>query len=163
MYQGESLVASQNVLLGEFMFSNLTPEKPDTPPRVTVEFDIDVNGMLKVQAIDRGSGKAAGITVKASRQRLTQTEIQSAQTTLPIAHHSTNLPDDLIREAEALLAHAQSIAAQQPEHEQLADAIEDLLAALEDDDPEIAQEAIDNLADVLYELDEDDNDESENK
>lgn len=155
VYQGESMVASQNALLGEFLFSNLTPEEAGEPPRVTVDFDIDVNGMLNVRATDRGSGRAAGITVKASRQRLTQAEIQSAQITLPVAHHSANLPDDLIRETEAMLARAHAINAQQPDNEELVEAIEEVTWALEEDDELPLREAVDNLADVLYELDED--------
>jgi molecular chaperone DnaK len=159
VYQGESLVASQNTLLGEFLFSDLTPEKPGELPRVTVEFDIDVNGILNVHATDRGSGRAAGITVKASRQRLTQSEIQSAQITLPMAHHTANLPDDLLREIETLLARAQSIAAQRPDLPDLSEAIEDMLLALEDDDPEVARDALDNLTDILYDLDDEGGDE----
>jgi molecular chaperone DnaK (HSP70) len=154
VYQGERPLASQNVLLGEFLFSSLTPENPGSPPRVTVQFDMDVNGILNVRAVDRGSGRAAGITVKASRQRLTQAEIQSAKTSLPVAHHAVNLPDELLREAEALLARAQSIGAENPDNDELADAIDDVLLAMEVDDPESVREAVDSLADVLYELDE---------
>jgi molecular chaperone DnaK len=153
VYQGESLVASQNTLLGEFMFSDLTPEKPGQPPRVTVEFDIDVNGILNVRATDRGSGRDAGITVKASRQRLTQTEIQSAQSSLPLARHAANLPEDLVREAEALLARTETVAVEPSDREALEEAVGEVMAALEGDDPDVAREALDNLADVLYELD----------
>ncbi len=57
VYQGENPVASQNTLLGEFLFENMIPETPNMPPRVTVEFDLDVNGILNVKVIDRGSAK----------------------------------------------------------------------------------------------------------
>jgi molecular chaperone DnaK len=161
VFQGESTIASQNALLGEFLFSNLTPEEDGEPPHVTVDFDIDVNGILNVKATDRGSGRAAGITVKASRQRLTQAEIQSAQITLPVAHHGANLPDGLIREADAMLARAQAVLSQQPDNEELEEAIEEVTFALEDDDEASVQEAVDNLADVLYELDEESGDDGE--
>ena len=58
VYQGESPIASQNTLLGEFLFDNLEQEEEGQPPRITVQFDLDVNGILNVSAVDRGSGAA---------------------------------------------------------------------------------------------------------
>ncbi|MBC8074992.1 MAG: Hsp70 family protein, partial [Chloroflexales bacterium] len=82
VYQGEQPVASRNTPLGEFMFENLRPESPGTPPRITVQFDFDINGILNVSAFDRGSGKQAGVKVNAARARLTPAEISGARAAL---------------------------------------------------------------------------------
>ncbi|RLC60869.1 MAG: heat-shock protein Hsp70, partial [Chloroflexi bacterium] len=57
VYQGESPIASENTLLGEFKITDLEPEQPGELAQVTVRFDFDVNGILKVTARDRYTGK----------------------------------------------------------------------------------------------------------
>src|SRR5262245_26001775 len=70
IYQGEQPIASQNTLLGEFMFEDLRPEAAGRPPRITVQFDFDVDGIVHVAAVDRGSGKQARASVRAAHIRL---------------------------------------------------------------------------------------------
>ncbi|HEY4691184.1 MAG TPA: Hsp70 family protein [Anaerolineae bacterium] len=70
VYQGESPTASKNTLLGEFLFENLEPEAPGAPPHITVEFDLDMNGILHVSAADRGSGRVKQTTLRAAHARL---------------------------------------------------------------------------------------------
>src|SRR5215831_13649006 len=48
VYQGEQPVASQNVLLGDFMVEDLQPNRPDGLADVVVNFALDVNGILDV-------------------------------------------------------------------------------------------------------------------
>jgi len=80
--QGEEAIASHNTLLGTFMFEGLRPEAAGQPARITVTFDFDLNGILHVSAVDRGSGKQAGMQVKAARVRLGIDEIVSTRGTL---------------------------------------------------------------------------------
>src|SRR5205823_6057353 len=75
VYQGEHATASHNTLLGEFLFEGLRPEAAGQPPRITVQFDFDVDGILHVDATDRGSGKQARISAKAARTRLSPADI----------------------------------------------------------------------------------------
>lgn len=82
VYQGEEAIASHNTLLGTFMFEGLRPEAAGQPARITVTFDFDLNGILHVSAVDRGSGKQAGMQVKAARVRLGIDEIVSTRGTL---------------------------------------------------------------------------------
>ena len=79
VYQGEHPIASKNTLLGDFMFEQLRPESPGTPPRVTVQFDFDLNGILHVSTVDRGSGKQTSMRVTAARARLSPAEIVTAR------------------------------------------------------------------------------------
>ncbi|MCB9433734.1 MAG: Hsp70 family protein [Ardenticatenaceae bacterium] len=70
VYQGEEAVASQNTLLGEFVIEDLGTEVPGDIPEVTVQFDLDVNGILQVTARDRFTEQEASIAVTASLDRM---------------------------------------------------------------------------------------------
>ena len=74
IYQGEGAIASENTLLGEFLFQGLKPEKRGMPPVITVEFDMDLNGILQVSATDRGIRKVAQTTVHAAHARLSPSD-----------------------------------------------------------------------------------------
>jgi molecular chaperone DnaK len=157
VYQGERPIASQNDLLGKFLFENLVPEQPGLPPRVTVEFDIDVNGILNVRAVDRGSKRKVGITVKASRQRLSHAEIQSARLALPEIADPAHLSAELLREAAILLARAERLTEVQA-HETLDEATAAVQAALQNRDQDTLRAVLDALTDLLYDLEDDDTD-----
>ncbi len=63
--QGEREFAKDNRLLGEFNLNDIPPA-PRGVPQIEVTFNIDVNGILSVKAIDKSSGKEASIEVKGS-------------------------------------------------------------------------------------------------
>src|SRR5215210_196057 len=84
IYQGEHPVASRNTLLGDFLFDQLRPEAPGLPPRITVQFDFDIDGIVHVSAVDRGSGKQARTSVKAARAQLSPADIASARADLEL-------------------------------------------------------------------------------
>ena len=63
--QGEREFAKDNRLLGEFNLSDIPPA-PRGVPQIEVTFNIDVNGILSVKAVDKSSGKEASIEVKGS-------------------------------------------------------------------------------------------------
>jgi molecular chaperone DnaK len=72
--QGERELVQFNKLLGEFNLEGIDPA-PRGMPQVEVAFDIDANGILKVSATDKKTGKEKNITIKAS-SGLTDAEIQ---------------------------------------------------------------------------------------
>jgi len=78
VYQGEEQIASHNTLLGEFLFDKLKSEAPGLEPRITVTFDFDVNGILHVSAVDRGSGRTANMSVKAAHAQLDPAQKEEA-------------------------------------------------------------------------------------
>ncbi|MEJ5198114.1 MAG: Hsp70 family protein, partial [Anaerolineae bacterium] len=82
VYQGENPIASQNVLLGDFMVEGLKPNRPDGLSDVTVNFRLDVNGILDVTVVERKSGKRVSERLKATRQRLSPEEIAQSQAKL---------------------------------------------------------------------------------
>ncbi len=63
--QGERSLAADNKTLGRFMLDGIPPA-PRGVPQIEVTFDIDANGILKVTAKDRSSGRSQHITVSAS-------------------------------------------------------------------------------------------------
>jgi molecular chaperone DnaK len=75
--QGESLRAQDNSSLGEFVLGGITSGAAGES-LVEVIFDYDVNGIVKVTAKDRQTGVGKGITIKASKTRLTESDIATA-------------------------------------------------------------------------------------
>jgi len=63
--QGERPMAADNRTLGRFMLDGILPA-PRGMPQIEVTFDIDANGILKVSALDKGTGKEQKITITAS-------------------------------------------------------------------------------------------------
>jgi len=63
--QGERKMAMDNKSLGQFTLSGIAPA-PRGIPQIEVTFDIDANGIVKVSALDKGTGKEANITITAS-------------------------------------------------------------------------------------------------
>jgi len=61
--QGERGVASGNKTLGRFILDGIPPA-PRGIPQIEVKFDIDVDGILHVDAKDMGTGKNQSITIK---------------------------------------------------------------------------------------------------
>ena len=72
--QGEREMASANKSLGRFDLSGI-PSAPRGTPQIEVTFDIDANGILKVSAKDKASGKEQKIEIRAS-SGLSEDEIQ---------------------------------------------------------------------------------------
>ncbi len=74
--QGERQMAADNKTLGRFTLSGIAPA-PRGIPQIEVTFDIDANGIVKVSAMDKGTGKEANITITASTN-LTEDEVENA-------------------------------------------------------------------------------------
>ncbi|KAA6339621.1 Chaperone protein DnaK, partial [termite gut metagenome] len=63
--QGERPMASQNKSIGQFNLTGIPPA-PRGVPQIEVTFDIDANGILKVSAKDKATGKEQVIRIEAS-------------------------------------------------------------------------------------------------
>ena len=74
VFQGERELASGNKSLGEFNLEGIPPS-PRGLPQIEVTFDIDANGILHVNAKDKGTGKENKITIKAN-SGLSEAEIE---------------------------------------------------------------------------------------
>ncbi len=109
--QGESDIAAENASLGEFVLSGIPP-KPAGQALVEVQFDYDINGIVKVTARDMETGAQRSITLKTSKARMSQDDLQLAQRDVSklsgqmIAQREKS---QIFFEAENLLKEAQKI------------------------------------------------------
>ncbi len=71
--QGERPMAAQNKSLGQFNLTGIAPARRGIP-QIEVTFDIDANGIVKVSAKDKATGKEQAIRIEAS-SGLSQDEI----------------------------------------------------------------------------------------
>ena len=71
--QGERPMAADNKTIGRFHLSDIPPAQRGVP-QIEVTFDIDANGIIKVSATDKATGKSQDIRIEAS-SGLTEEEI----------------------------------------------------------------------------------------
>lgn len=74
VYEGERAMARKNNLLGKFELNGIPPA-PRGVPQIEVTFTLDSNGILKVSAVDKGTGKSNSITITNDKNRLSKEEI----------------------------------------------------------------------------------------
>ncbi|MBG49414.1 MAG: molecular chaperone DnaK [Pseudozobellia sp.] len=72
--QGERPMAGDNKTIGRFHLDGIPPA-PRGTPQIEVTFDIDANGIIKVSATDKATGKSQDIRIEAS-SGLTEEEIK---------------------------------------------------------------------------------------
>ncbi|WP_315790519.1 molecular chaperone DnaK [Fischerella sp. JS2] len=60
--QGERAMAKDNKSLGKFLLTGIPPA-PRGVPQIEVSFEIDVNGIMKVSAQDKGTGREQSIRI----------------------------------------------------------------------------------------------------
>lgn len=162
VYQGESSVASANVLLGDFMFDDLKPNRGDGLTEVTVNFQLDINGILNVTVIDRAGRKQISEQMKASRQRLSPEDIAQSQAKLAMTYADADEDDEtevvFDPGVHALLERAAKILADPDVDSELAGDISEVMIAIRDAvqaaDEEAVEERCDELIDLLFEAEE---------
>ena len=74
VYEGERPLTKDNNLLGKFDITGIPPA-PRGTPQIEVTFELDANGVLKVSAQDKGTGKSESITITNDKGRLSQEDI----------------------------------------------------------------------------------------
>ncbi|TGZ84830.1 glucose-regulated protein [Ascodesmis nigricans] len=75
VYEGERSMTKDNNNLGKFELTGIPPA-PRGVPQIEVTFELDANGILKVSAHDKGTGKSESITINNERGRLSTEEIE---------------------------------------------------------------------------------------
>ncbi|CAE7682292.1 hsps-1, partial [Symbiodinium microadriaticum] len=74
VYEGERSMTKDNRVLGQFQLDGLPPA-PRGIPQIEVSFDVDANGILKVSAEDKLSGKSHNVVITSDKGRLSDAEI----------------------------------------------------------------------------------------
>jgi molecular chaperone DnaK len=140
-----------------------------------VPFDFDLNGILQVSAVDRGSGKQAGVRLSAARARLSSAEIISSRASLDelAAADLDDLEDEDLEDEDdgapalpafaprtssletlALLARARrAVSRASGDTTALQSTITDLSDAIDRNDDGAIATLSDDLLDLLYDLD----------
>lgn len=75
MFQGERVNCEDNTSLGEFTLAPIPPMRAGEAALECV-FEVDVNGILKVTATEKTSGRSANITISNSVGKLSTAEIE---------------------------------------------------------------------------------------
>ena len=68
MFEGERTLTKDNNLLGKFELTGIPPA-PRGVPQIEVTFDVDVNAILNVSAVDRSTGKKNNIKITNDKGR----------------------------------------------------------------------------------------------
>jgi L1 cell adhesion molecule like protein len=75
VYEGERTMTKDNSLLGQFNLENIPPMKRGTP-QIEVTYDINSDGILNVQAVEKSGGKKSNITITNDKGRLSKDDIE---------------------------------------------------------------------------------------
>jgi heat shock protein 5 len=75
VFEGERSLTKDNNLLGKFELTDIPPA-PRGVPQIEVVFELDANGILKVSASDKGTGKHESITITNDKGRLSAEDVE---------------------------------------------------------------------------------------
>lgn len=143
VYEGERALVKDNNNLGKFELSGIPPA-PRGVPQIEVTFSLDANGILKVEAMDKGTGKSKSITITNDKSRLSKEEI-----------------DRMVEEAEKFAAQDAEVKAKIESRNSLENLVHNLKQKLDDNDEYVAkmdeddkEELIDAIAEISEFLEE---------
>ena len=74
VFEGERQFTKDNNKLGEFTLQGIPP-MPRGVPQIEISYDLDANGILKVTASEKSTGKSDNITVTNDKGRLSKEDI----------------------------------------------------------------------------------------
>ncbi len=157
--QGERPMASDCKTLGRFILDGIPPA-PRGIPQIEVTFDIDANGILKVLAKDKATGKEQSIRIEA-QSGLSDEEIERLKKEAEAHREEDEKKRRLIEEknkAEALVYTAEKTLKDMGEKinneikKEVEEKISDLKKTIEGDKIEDIQEKSQALSDVLQKI-----------
>lgn len=145
VYEGERSMTKDNNLLGKFELNNIPPA-PRGVPQIEVSFELDANGILKVAAADKGTGKSESITITNDKGRLSTEEIERMVAEAEQYAEEDKANRERIEARNSLENYAFSL------KNQISDESETGLGGkIDDDDKESIQDAIKEALDWLEE------------
>jgi Molecular chaperone len=156
VFQGEREIAEENELLGAFALQGIPPAPAGTP-QIEVAFNIDENGIVNVEAEDKGSGNKEDITIEGGAG-LSDDQIEEMQQ--EAEEHAEEDEErrkeiEARNEAEAAVRRAETLI-EENEEDLDADIIEDIEAKIEDveetlDDEDAGREDYEDVTESLSE------------
>jgi len=73
--EGERKFAKDCNLLGEFTLNGIPPA-PRGVPQIEITYDLDANGILKITAVEKGTGKSENLEVDSNKSQLSAADIE---------------------------------------------------------------------------------------
>jgi len=150
--QGERPMAGDNKTIGRFHLDGIPPA-PRGTPQIEVTFDIDANGIIKVSATDKATGKSQDIRIEAS-SGLTEEEIQRMKSEAEAnaeADKKAKEKADKLNEADSMIFQTEKQLDEfgdklsEDKKKVLQDALEELKKAYESKELEVIQPALDKI------------------
>ena len=150
--QGERPMATDNKTIGRFHLDGIPPA-PRGVPQIEVTFDIDANGIIKVSATDKATGKSQDIRIEAS-SGLTEEEIEKMKRDAEAnaeADKAAKEKADKINEADAMIFQTEKQLGEfgdklsDDKKKPIEDALEELKKAHETKDVATIQPALDKI------------------
>jgi molecular chaperone DnaK (HSP70) len=168
IYQGESVDAKKNILIGRFMVEDLS--KIAAGNEITITFDLDLNGILHVSATEKRTGKNKKITIDNAISRFEDEEIETAKGKIvslfdykerqrrlePPPNPAKTAESRLILEARSLLEKAEQMLPTIPaeDKETVVDLIETINDQLQEKTWDDLPESLRELSEILFYLEE---------
>lgn len=157
--QGERKMALDNKTLGRFTLSGIAPA-PRGIPQIEVSFDIDANGIVKVTAVDKATGKEANITITASSNMSSEEIDKAVQEAERFAEEdkkkkerveTRNNAEQAVYQTEKALKDIED-KVDEADKARVNEKIEALKALTESEDLEAIKKAQDDLTTTFYEI-----------
>jgi molecular chaperone DnaK (HSP70) len=155
VFQGESPDALENVKIGTYLFE-LTPAPAGSV--ITMRFDLDVNGILQVEALEKATGRTINAVIENAISRFSEAQVAAASERVNRLFASppeqdeapASMPADLqeiIQRAEAILSSAPS-----EDRDEIINLIEDLRTAADEGRMSDAENAGEEIEEILFYL-----------
>ena len=150
--QGERPMAADNKTIGRFHLDGIPPAQRGIP-QIEVTFDIDANGIIKVSATDKATGKSQDIRIEAS-SGLTDEEVQKMKQDAETNAESDKLVKekaDKLNEADAMIFQTEKQLSEfgdkisEDNKKPVEEALEELKKAYETKEVETIQPALDKI------------------
>lgn len=157
--QGERPMATDNKSLGKFVLDGIPPA-PRGVPQIEVTFDINANGILNVNAVDKATNRSQNITITAS-SGLNDTEVEKMRKEAELhaeedkrrkqVVEARNHADNLIYQAEKMLReNADKIDSEKKQ--QIDIKISDLRSKVTGEDVEGIQKLIQEMEELIQQV-----------
>ena len=75
IYEGERKFVKDNNLLGEFNLDGIPPMRA-REPKIEISYDLDANGILTVNAVEKSTGNSKNLVIKSDKGRLSKDEVE---------------------------------------------------------------------------------------
>ncbi|MFO7751177.1 MAG: Hsp70 family protein [Desulfobacteraceae bacterium] len=156
--QGESENSLDNVQIGNYFF---TLSKLPAHSTIIIKYELDINGILKIHALEKATGKELKKTIKNAFSKLSEDSLADSKekinslwgkTPLPEHKEETTVPSAIPKELAGILQRAEAgktnaSREDQEEMQELIDGISDAVAA---GDPAKAQQLGEELEEILF-------------